>query len=109
MTHDDAFLAFVRVLLGVKPEHAISDEFVMGVALPDLVNPAFARAAFDAAFTAGANAAAERIRDELVCCDIYARLEATRDEVAHRAIRRSPEYHAICHYGEWAAQIAGGS
>lgn len=61
--------------------------------------------------------AAEQIRSELVCCDIHKRIEDAYADTraatggheegiaAQRAIMRSPDYHAICHYGEWSAQI----
>lgn len=61
--------------------------------------------------------AAEQIRSELVCCDIHQRVENAYTEAraatggheegiaAQRAIMRSPDYHAICHYGEWSARI----
>lgn len=66
---------------------------------------------------------AERIRAELVCCDIAQQLDACFDgapemydaewmeqaQARRRAIRRSPGYHAICEYGELAAQIAQGN
>lgn len=56
---------------------------------------------------------------ELVCCDIHARLEAEAakghwDGVTHqwvmpqswRDLKKSPDYHPICHYGGWAASLA---
>lgn len=61
---------------------------------------------------------AEDIRSELVCCDIYQRMEgAYRDATgvtggheegmaAMSRIMRSSDYHDICHYGEWSARIA---
>lgn len=53
---------------------------------------------------------AHRIRAELVCCDIYDRLQ---DEMEHetninpigRAILRD-EWHGICYWGEAAAKLA---
>src|SRR5687768_13153240 len=55
---------------------------------------------------------AESIRNEMVCpCDSAAKADAlyNRDNmVAYRAFTRSPDYHAICHYGEWSAKIAEG-
>lgn len=60
-----------------------------------------------------------RIRAELVCCDLYDRLNATRPEdfgmtVLEWATRSGPEmakligarYHDICHWGGYAAAIA---
>jgi hypothetical protein len=51
--------------------------------------------------------AAAKIRTELVCCDIFQQMEAVSgDLLAQQRIRESKAYHAICYYGEWAAQIA---
>lgn len=64
---------------------------------------------------------AQAIEDELVCCDIYRRIEdAYRDArdatggheegvAAQRSVMRSSDYHAICHHGAHAAAIARGS
>jgi hypothetical protein len=50
---------------------------------------------------------AEKIRRELVCCDIFQRMEAVRaDLMAQQRLRESADWHHICYYGEWAAQIA---
>lgn len=52
--------------------------------------------------------AAEQIRRELVCCDIHERMEAidtSTNAEEFRALKRSSDYHAICHYGEWSARI----
>lgn len=55
---------------------------------------------------------------ELVCCDIHIKLEqaAHRDHIngdqVHEqgsqwmAVRKSADYHNICHYGGWAASLA---
>lgn len=58
---------------------------------------------------------ADRIRAEMVCCDIHERLTAFMDprggyvnEPAYRALKRSLEYHPMCDYGEWAARIVEG-
>lgn len=63
---------------------------------------------------------AEKIRAELVCCDIYQRLvdcwkAGDADPEARKAARvmekelfNSTEYHAICHWGECAARIVEG-
>lgn len=52
---------------------------------------------------------AELLEDELVCCDIYQRLEAlASDVVAYRELKRSSDYHDICHFGAWAAAIVRG-
>lgn len=50
---------------------------------------------------------AQDIRDEMVCCDIYRKMmEAFHEKgiFAYREMKRSPDYHAICYYGEMAAQ-----
>lgn len=53
------------------------------------------------------DSAAEAIRDELVCCDIYQRLQdISGDETAWRELRRSHDYHVTCFFGEWSARIA---
>lgn len=64
---------------------------------------------------------AEKIRNELVCCGIYDTMddcwkpepgyEFHRQDAqkCEREIMRGPDYHAICHYGEWAARIAQGN
>lgn len=50
-------------------------------------------------------AAADAIRKEMVCCDTYDQLAKFFNEAEYRAMKRSKNYHAICHYGEWAARI----
>lgn len=62
---------------------------------------------------------ATRIRAELVCCDITERMDAEAakgrwDDETHqylmpkswRDLKRSPDFHPICFYGGWAAQIS---
>lgn len=52
---------------------------------------------------------AEKIRAELVCCDIYQRMEDAydpEDDSGYRALRHSRDYHDMCFYGEWAARTA---
>lgn len=51
---------------------------------------------------------AAKIRAELVCCDIYARMEAcdAAGDEEWMLLRHSSDYHAICFYGEWAARLA---
>lgn len=62
---------------------------------------------------------AYHITAELVCCDLHARLEAEAakghwDEVKHQYVmpksweklKKSSDYHPICHYGGWAASLA---
>jgi len=50
---------------------------------------------------------AEKIRAELVCCDIYQRMEdANLNQEVWKQLRHSNDYHAICFYGEWSARIA---
>lgn len=54
---------------------------------------------------------AEKIRAELVCCDIYQRMEDAydpEDDSGWKLLRHSRDYHDICFYGEWAARIAEG-
>lgn len=56
---------------------------------------------------------------ELVCCDIFERLEAEAakghwDDVTHQfvmpeswfGLRKSREFHPMCFYGGWAASLA---
>lgn len=57
---------------------------------------------------------AARIEAELVCCDLYERIDACGpDQKAVgdliRDSREKYEYHAICHWGGYAAAIARGS
>jgi hypothetical protein len=51
---------------------------------------------------------AERIRAELVCCNIYERMAAcdAAGDDEWMSLRHGSEYHDICFYGEWAARIA---
>ena len=50
---------------------------------------------------------ADEIRRELVCCNIYERMEAVyADRAAWNELRHSTDYHDICYFGEWAARIA---
>lgn len=48
---------------------------------------------------------AQELRNEMVCCDTYDKLAEFFGESEYRALKRSSNYHAICHYGEWAARI----
>lgn len=58
---------------------------------------------------------AELIRGELVCCDIFHRMEALvppwdpkpkkRDWSAWKELKKSHDYHDLCFFGEWAAVI----
>lgn len=51
---------------------------------------------------------AEKIRAELVCCDIYQQMKEASgpDDDKSRQLRLAARAHAICFYGEWAARIA---
>lgn len=52
---------------------------------------------------------AQRIREDMVCCDIYERMgKLEPNGVEWRAVKRSSDYHDICFYGEWSARIAEG-
>lgn len=44
-----------------------------------------------------------QIEAELVCCDIYEHINSGEDE---KAMRKTGDYHAICHWGGYAAAIA---
>lgn len=58
---------------------------------------------------------AELIRGELVCCDIFHRMEALvpawsakpdeRDWSAWKELKASNDYHDLCFFGEWSAVI----
>jgi predicted transcriptional regulator len=51
--------------------------------------------------------AAAKIREKLVCCDIFEQMEELRgDLLAQQRLRESKAYHDICYFGEWAARIA---
>lgn len=56
---------------------------------------------------------AERIRQELVCCDIYQRInhgspseDEWKNRMAHAVLNR--EWHDLCYWGEASARIAEG-
>lgn len=57
---------------------------------------------------------ARDIRSELVCCDIYGQIDAIwkadpdpdAGRTAMAALMQGPDYHAICHWGGYAARIA---
>lgn len=52
---------------------------------------------------------AAKIRAELVCCDIYQRMEDAydpEDDTAWKTLRHGMDYHDICFFGEWSARIA---
>lgn len=50
---------------------------------------------------------AEKIRAELVCCNVFERMEKVRGNAAATArLRKSNDFHPICYYGEWSARIA---
>lgn len=56
-------------------------------------------------------AIAQRIRDELVCCNIYQRImeRPVRERVAFtRVMKQIHAYHDICFWGEASARIAEG-
>ena len=51
--------------------------------------------------------AAAKIRQELVCCDIFEQMQAVGgDLLAQQRLRESKAYHDGCYFGEWAARIA---
>lgn len=50
---------------------------------------------------------AHYIRAELVCCDIFERMEALGEGAEeYQVLSTKGDYHGICHYGGWAAQLA---
>jgi len=51
---------------------------------------------------------ATKIREQLVCCDIYERMAACPQAGGEEwmLLRHSDDFHDICFYGEWAARIA---
>jgi len=49
--------------------------------------------------------AAERIRNELVCCNIFERVNDLREMTLAEA-RTSTAWHAICYWGEASARLA---
>lgn len=77
---------------------------------PALLTPALTELRFAAnpnlRRTSTSDAIAYRIRAELVCCDIYDRI--TRKELTIRQAKARGEWHDICYYGEWSAQLAEG-
>lgn len=50
---------------------------------------------------------AYRIRAELVCCDIYARVNV-RKELTLTEAMKTKDWHDLCYWGEASAQIAEG-
>ena len=50
---------------------------------------------------------AYRIRAELVCCDLYDRVNV-RKELTLEEAEESEDWHALCYWGEASAQIAEG-
>lgn len=48
---------------------------------------------------------AYRIRAELVCCNIYGRVNDAR-ELTFKQAKRSPYWHGLCYWGEASARIA---
>ena len=49
--------------------------------------------------------AANRIREELVCCDIYAKVNDSEEMSFEEAVA-SKEWHDLCYWGEASARIA---
>lgn len=50
---------------------------------------------------------AYRIRAELVCCDIYDRVNTAKELTLEEALK-TRDWHDLCYWGEAAAQIAEG-
>jgi predicted transcriptional regulator len=48
----------------------------------------------------------QRIREELVCCDIYQRFVELVDDAKQLELRQDPSWHEACFQGERAARIA---
>lgn len=84
-----------------------------------LLMPVIATEMFPAVRADERDKVAYHITAELVCCDIHERLgaEAAKgrwDERDHEykmpeswwKLKKSHDYHAICHYGAWAASLA---
>lgn len=97
-----------------RPEHVTRSAFFLGHLMLPISTEMFPAVRADER-----DKIAYHITAELVCCDIYERLEAEAakgywDRKAHqwvmpaswRLLRASHEYHAICHYGGWAASLA---
>lgn len=55
------------------------------------------------------------IRSDLVCCDIYDKIQEVAKEFEAKGLlllepeKHVPAYHDICHWGEAAARIAEGT
>lgn len=49
---------------------------------------------------------AEKIRAELVCCDIYQRFQEEQAALGNVSLKSYTGGHDICFFGEWSAQIA---
>ena len=97
-----------------RDDYVTESAFFLGKLIPSIITEMFPAVRADER-----EKLAYYIRAELVCCDIHERLEAEAakghwDDVKHQYVmpesweklRRSRDYHAICHYGGWAAQLA---
>jgi AcrR family transcriptional regulator len=48
----------------------------------------------------------QRIRQDLVCCDIYQRFLDAGNAARQHELKQGEDWHDICFYGEWSARIA---
>jgi hypothetical protein len=97
-----------------KDEYVVNSAFFLGRLMP-----AISAEMFPAVRADERDRVAYHITAELVCCDIHARLEAEAskghwDDQKHTYVmpkswydlKKSHDYHDICHYGGWAASLA---
>lgn len=96
------------------PKYLAASAFFLGKLMP-----AISMEMFPAVRADERDKIAYHITAELVCCDIHARLEAEaakghwNPEInqwvmpsSWVSLRKSSDYHDICHYGGWAASLA---
>lgn len=111
-------------LLSAAVGYAVSADYLRkeldrlrGVELPPdftTIDEAISRMVLETAARVRAESA-ELIRGELVCCDIFHRMEAltpewdedpeSRDWSAWQELKASHDYHDLCFFGEWSAVI----
>jgi hypothetical protein len=97
-----------------RAEYVAKSAFFLGKLMPSIITEMFPAVQADER-----DKVRYHIVAELVCCDIHERLEAEAakghwDDVKHQyvmpksweGLRKSSDYHAICHYGGWAAALA---
>lgn len=95
------------------PSYVTNSAFFLGRLMPNIAMEMFPAVRADER-----DKVAYHITAELVCCDIFARMEAAgqADDTAKvsardpnsqwHQLRHGPNYHPMCRYGGWAASLA---